>query len=42
MSGVGFGTRNNGAGAVLGTASTVGYGMTNDRAYENEVSVKCK
>jgi hypothetical protein len=42
MSGVGFGTRNHGAGAVLGTASAVGYATTSDRAYQNEVSFKCK
>lgn len=42
LGGVGYGTRNSGVGAVLGTAGTVGYGATNDRAYQNEVRFKCK
>lgn len=42
VGGVGLGTRHNGAGAILGTASAIGYGVTNDRAYENEVLFKCK
>jgi hypothetical protein len=31
-----------GAGAVLGTAGTVGYGMTSDRDYTSELKFKCK
>lgn len=42
LGGVGASTNNTGAGAVLGTAGTVGYGMTNDRAYENELLFKCQ
>lgn len=42
LGGVGAGTHNSGVGAVLGTAGAVGYGATNDRAYQNEVVFKCK
>jgi len=42
LGGVGAGTGNSGVGSVLGTAGTVGYASTNDRAYENEVLFKCK
>ncbi|MBS1971771.1 MAG: hypothetical protein JSU04_15775 [Bdellovibrionales bacterium] len=42
LGGVGYGTRNSGVGAVLGTAGSVGYASTNDRAYQNEVVFKCK
>lgn len=42
LGGAGAATGNSGVGAVLGTAGTVGYGMTNDRAYQNEVVFKCK
>ncbi len=36
------GDRTRGAGAVLGTAGTVGYGMTSDRDYVSELKFKCK
>lgn len=42
LGGVGAGTGNSGLGAVLGTAGTIGYATTNDRAYQNEVVFKCK
>jgi hypothetical protein len=42
LGGVGVGTGRSTVGSVLGTAGTIGYATTNDRAYENEVVFKCK
>jgi hypothetical protein len=43
LGGVGVaGDATRGAGAVLGTAGTVGYGMTSDRDYTSQLKFKCK
>lgn len=36
------GSRTQGAGAVLGTAGMVGYGVTSDRDYKSEVQFRCQ